>query len=301
MKWKKLGRIIVPDPQIWWMSHCAGPTFVEAGDEGRIRIYMSGRSADNMSRIGVVEVSSRDMTTVLGTSAEPVLDVGETGCFDERGVAYPWIVRHGGRRMLYYVGWVVGGEGGFINAVGAATWDPDLRCFRRMSRAPVCERTDAEPIGMGSVCVLPGPDEWRMWYTSFDRWAPTTAGYRHYYCIKYGQSSDGNTWKRTGVRCIDYGDSCEYAIGKPCVVKEQNGYRMWYSYRGDAYRIGFAESDDGVHWERKDCMVGIGPSDKGWDSASVEYAHVFRVGESVFMTYNGNGFGRTGVGMAVLE
>jgi hypothetical protein len=101
--------------------------------------------------------------------------------------------------------------------------------------------------------------------------------------------------------CIDYGSDDEYAIARPCVVKTGDGYRMWYSYRGDAYRIGYAESADGLEWERKDAEAGIDVSSEGWDSEMIEYPFVFEFGDDLFMLYNGNGYGATGIGLAVLD
>ena len=37
----------------------------------------------------------------------------------------------------------------------------------------------------------------------------------------------------------------KYAIFRPCVIKEKGIYRMWYSYRGKTYLIGYAETDTG--------------------------------------------------------
>ena len=74
---------------------------------------------------------------------------------------------------------------------------------------------------------------------------------------------------------------------------------MWYSYRGDSYRIGYAESLDGVHFDRRDDLVGIDVSDAGWDSKSIEYPNVFDHKENRYMLYNGNDYGLTGIGMAI--
>jgi len=76
---------------------------------------------------------------------------------------------------------------------------------------------------------------------------------------------------------------------------------MWYSYRGSKYRIGYAESKDGISWIRKDSEVGIDVSSSGWDSDMIEYPHVFDHGGQLYMLYNGNGYGKTGIGLAVLE
>jgi hypothetical protein len=76
---------------------------------------------------------------------------------------------------------------------------------------------------------------------------------------------------------------------------------MWYSTRGSAYRIGYAESGDGREWVRMDHRAGIGVSASGWDSEMIEYPFVFDHDGTRFMLYNGNGYGKAGFGLAVLE
>jgi predicted GH43/DUF377 family glycosyl hydrolase len=75
---------------------------------------------------------------------------------------------------------------------------------------------------------------------------------------------------------------------------------MWYSYRGESYRIGYAESEDGIHFNRMDEKVGIDVSETGWDSEMICYPHVFEHNGEKYMLYNGNGYGKTGIGLAVL-
>ena len=52
--------------------------------------------------------------------------------------------------------------------------------------------------------------------------------------------------------------------------------------------------------DKKNQMAGINPSQSGWDSDMIEYPCVFRHKQN-FMLYNGNGFGKTGIGIAVLR
>jgi hypothetical protein len=73
---------------------------------------------------------------------------------------------------------------------------------------------------------------------------------------------------------------------------------MWYSYSTGSFRIGYAESKDGIIWERKDDEAGIDVSDSGWDSEMIEYAFVFKHKGKKYMLYNGNSFGRDGFGLA---
>jgi hypothetical protein len=76
---------------------------------------------------------------------------------------------------------------------------------------------------------------------------------------------------------------------------------MWFSYRGSSYRLGYAESSDGLTWARKDGRHGLAPADVGWDSQSVEYGCVFDHEGTRWMLYNGNNYGETGIGLAEFE
>jgi hypothetical protein len=104
--------------------------------------------------------------------------------------------------------------------------------------------------------------------------------------------------ERTGIVCLDYRSAEEYAFGRPCVIRDGNRYRMWYSYRGPCYRIGYAESADGILWDRRDSTCVVPPSDSGWDSEMTTYPVVVRRGDRLYMLYNGNAYGRTGIGLA---
>jgi hypothetical protein len=124
---------------------------------------------------------------------------------------------------------------------------------------------------------------------------------RHHYHIRYAESADGVHWHREGRVAIDYASPGEYAMGRPCVVRQGGLYRMWFSARGAAYRLAYAESPDGLTWTRKDAEGGLPPSVQDWDSEMTAYPFVFEHGGRLHMLYNGNGYGRSGVGHAVQE
>ena len=109
---------------------------------------------------------------------------------------------------------------------------------------------------------------------------------------------NGIQWDRRGIVCIDYASPDEYAFGRPCVVKDGDVYRMWYSYRGVTYRMGYAESNDGIVWTRRDAQCVLDVSAEGWDSEMVTYPVVISRSGRWEMLYNGNGYGRTGIGLA---
>jgi hypothetical protein len=148
-----------------------------------------------------------------------------------------------------------------------------------------------------------------MWYVESTGWTVVDDHAEPLYEIRYAESLDGLSWGRTGVTCIAPASSAE-AIARPCVRPANDGYAMWYSYRGSvgfrtdpdqAYRIGFATSPDGLVWCRRDDEAGVDRSDTGWDSIMTAYPWVYESDCRRFMLYNGNGFGRSGLGYAVLE
>jgi len=301
MAWNKLGLIIEPDPEISWMSHYTGPSFVDIKDHNVIEILVTGRDSNNVSRVGKVKVNKDNPLEIISIEGEPLFDIGELGTFDESGVSYPWLVKFDNQIYMYYVGWVAGGRTRFQNATGLCCSVDNGKVYNRVSKAPILPRTNAEPIATGSVCVLKENDLWRMWYTAFDRWEMTKGGVaQHYYNIKYAESNDGINWRRDGQVAIDFLGESEHTIGKPMVLKGKDKYEMWYSYRGgsDLYRIGYADSADGINWIRKDANVGINVSESGWDSEMIEYAFVFECNNNRYMVYNGNNFGKSGLGLA---
>jgi hypothetical protein len=272
--------------------------FVERGSAHRL--YFSARDEQGRSVTGVAELDP-EVGVVAGFQERPLLEPGPLGAFDDSGAMGSCLVDHEGRKYLYYIGWSRGVSVPFYTFIGCATSDDGGQTFTRVSNAPVVERGPHDPFLTTSPWVLVEDGLWRMWYASGTGWPLRDGRPHHRYHVRYAESDDGITWRRTGHVCIDFREEGEYAIARPCVVKRGERYRMWYSYRGDAYRIGYAESADGLDWERMDADAGIDVSPGGWDSEMIEYPCVFEHGDDWFMLYNGNGYGATGIGLAALE
>jgi hypothetical protein len=266
------------------------------------KLFVSGRDSTNCSHIGVFNIKlSNGALTVLQDSERLVFSPGELGTFDESGVSYPWIVHHESRIYMYYVGWVAGGRTRFQNYTGLAISDDGGATFKRARNVPILDRTQEEPFGSGSCAVWIDHDGWKMIYTSFEPWIGDGPQARPCYRLKEALSDDGISWRRTGRVVIDFAGPDEHIIGKPMVLKDRDVTRLWYSHRGASYRIGYAESTNGRDYVRMDERVGIDVSPSGWDSEMIEYAFVFDHNGDRFMIYNGNDFGKTGLGYARLE
>lgn len=299
MNWKKLGLIFCPDNQFDWMRTHAAVPFAQhiAGNE--FKVYFSTRDLYGKSNTGSVTFDIRQPGKILSCSNQPLLTPGSFGAFDEDGAMPSWFVEHKKQQYLYYTGWSLAQSVPFRNAIGLAIKKDEV--FERISEGPIVDRGIYDQFFVANPCVLIDGAIWRMWYISCVNWKMANNIPRHFYNIKYAESDDGINWGRTGAVCINFSSSGEYAISRPCVIKDANNYKMWYSYRGPAYRIGYAESQNGIDWHRQDEKVGIDVSKNGWDSQMIEYPHVFDHGGHRYMLYNGNDYGRTGFGLAILE
>ena len=299
MYWRKLGLVYCPPGDRPWArqyAHLPTPVVIAPGV---VRVYFAGLDEHKYGRIGFVDVAANDPTRVIGTSPEPVLDLGEPGLFDDCGVNPSCVVRVGNRLRLYYVGWQRGTRTPY-QLFGGLAESTDGARFERWSRTPILERTDEEPFLRSATSVLP-TGGYRAWSVSATGWTTVNGESYPRYVVRVADSPDGLAWPATGPVCIDLEDD-EFGIGRPWVVRDPDRYRMWYSIRSRArpYRVGYAESPDGLTWTRLDDRVGITTSPSGWDSEMICYPAVIDVEGRRLMFYNGNRHGATGFGVAVL-
>ena len=309
MRWIKKGIIFVPRGENSNMvSHAAIP-FAEVTNKGNIRIYFSSRNKNGQSLPFFLDLNPDNLNKIISIKSEPLFALGDLGTFDDNGIMPSCIVNIADRKYLYYIGWNPQVTVSYRLSIGLAISDDFGEKFTKFSKGPVCDRNIFEPYFNTAPYIIVENNIWKMWYISCTEWIIINNYPEPKYHIKYAESKDGIIWSKNGVICIDYDEFTE-AIGRPCVIKERGIYKMWYSYRkisdyrncrNNSYRIGYAESSDGIGWVRKDHLVGIEKSDNGWDSEMIEYCHIMDINGKKHMFYNGNGFGKTGFGYAVLE
>jgi predicted GH43/DUF377 family glycosyl hydrolase len=308
MRWEKQGRIFTAANQHEWMAHHASAPIADKVDDRVLRIYFGPRDRQGRTRPAFIEVEADNPANVLYVHDRPLLDLGKPGTFDDSGVTPSCIVNDGDRKYLYYTGWNLGVTVPYTQAVGLAVSTDGGVTFSRMFEGPIVDRTIHEAYSSLSPFVLKTGDTWRLWYGSTTGHVEVRGKLEPQYQIKYADSRDGLEWRRPGATCISYGFESE-ANGRPCVIEEDGQYRMWYCYRSivdyrtdrsKSYRIGYAESQNGVDWVRLDDQAGIEPSADGWDSMMVAYPYVYKHRGRTYMLYVGNGFSESGFGYAVL-
>lgn len=298
MKWKKLGRIYCVNKDANWMvSHTANP-YPEHLYDDIFRVYFSCRDTENRSSISFLDFDVVKYEVVAKPSKQLVAP-GILGTFDDSGCSIGCILKMpNNKKYMYYMGWCLSVTVPWRNTIGLAVCDNDENKYVKYSKAPIIGLSDVDPFTISYPSIIKENGIYRMWYGSNLKWGKVKESMNH--VIKYAESQDGINWKPTGHICIQGKDESEYAFARLSVIHENNMYKMWYSYRGKKYRIGYAESKDGYEWIRMDESVGIDVSADSWDSDMIEYPSIFDHRGKRYMFYSGNEFGKTGFGMAVL-
>lgn len=305
MNWIKKGLIYTPKGNLWWAkTHAMIPTPISIS-HGIIRIFITSCDEKMIGRIGYVDVNASNPNEIIAVSQEPILSIGQPGTFDENGVLVTSCVSiDDNTKYLYYVGFELGHQIRYRLLSGVAISTDGGNTFTRVKKTPVLERSDKELYFRGGPFIILDNNIFKLWYVAGSEWTSIEGKEMPIYDIRYQESKDGIHWADQGKVCIKIDHDDEHGFGRPYVIKDKDKYRMFYSVRRRsfaAYRMGYAESPDGIHWDRKDNELGLDVSASGWDSDAIMYAAVVNAGGKTYLFYNGNDFGKDGFGYAELE
>jgi hypothetical protein len=316
MKWKKIGKIFNPTEHKLannCIEYAQSPQALVYDDF--VRIYFSTRERDVtgkfISHISYVEMD-KTFKKIKKLSNHTIIGMGEMGCYDEHGI-FPFNVLKDGNRVLGFIGgWTRRVSVDIETSIGLSISNDDGRTFTRIGNGPVLSATLNEPFLVGDPFVLKLKDTFNMWYIYGIRWIqnPTNDVKERVYKIGHATSVDAVNWVKTNRQIVDDKLNEDECQALPSVIFHNNKYHMVFCYRQavgfrenpkDAYKLGYAYSIDGLNWIRDDENVAIDNTIGEWDSDMMCYPHLFSVNERVYLLYNGNNFGKTGFGLAVLE
>lgn len=297
MKWKKLGQIFFfSEMHEKLKSHASNPLAIRLEND-IYRIFYSSRDNSNKSTVTFVDIDIIK-NRIIYVNRKPVFEYGCQDSFFSHGVSIGNEYTIGGKKYILFMGWHIRGNDHWRGDIGRLRLENnDKLCLD--PQTPFLVTDEIDPISLSYPWIIYDNDIYKMWYGSTVKWDAGNGEMLH--VIKYATSIDGNEWQK-------HGDAIPYKIGeaqafsRPSVIKDNNGYHMWFSYRsggGTKYRIGYAKSSDGLNWERYSDS-GIDVSLDGWDSEMICYPFVFDHKGERYMLYNGNDYGKAGFGIAVL-
>lgn len=303
MKWEKKGKLC--DSTTWnieWYRlniMCPVPVLLS---DSVLRVYVAMCDSENRGRVGYIDVDPDDPSKILGYSETPVLDIGETGRFDENGVLPTAILNEDGKMWMYYCGFQKHVNYPYTSLLGLAYSEDKGNTFHREHEVPILDRRDGELFIRTGAEVIRTKDNYKLWYASGNEWLNVGEKLVPRYNIKYLESSKRDVWAGIPVIAMPLqGD--EYGMTIPQVLETDEGYKMFFSVRSlsNGYRMAYAESKDGIVWDRKDREIGITVSDHGFDDDMICFGKCFRYKDRTYMFYCGNHYGIGGLGWALLK
>lgn len=315
-KWKKLGKVFTPQEikeRAWLKEFAQAPSTLIFDDF--VRVYFSCRpERDNkgqyVSYTGYVDLDRGNLLRVIEISKNPIMPLGDLGTFDEFGTYPTSVIRSGDEVLAYYGGWTRCESVPYNVSIGLAKSSDNGVKFSKFGSGPILSFSLDEPMTISGPKIRKFDGKWFLWYVAGTKWKMVGNRPESIFKIKVATSSDGIKWTKGNASIITdvlEEDECQ---ASPDVIFLNNKYHMFFCYKYSSnfrntergYRIGYASSNDLIHWIRNDTFAGIDiSSGDEWDNQSIAYPHVFELDNNVYMMYLGNEVGRYGFGLAILE
>jgi len=207
-----------------------------------------------LNREGPASISFFDKTAPQATSSvginvlsipwrintPPAVSVSSSG-WDNNKVALPSVITEGGQYYMLY-----SGTNGSTWNIGLAN-SADGKVWTKYPGNPVMSisPTTFYSVAISGTSILYDNGIFKAWFTGYDG---------SFTRIGYASSANGITWTVNSNCVVNTGTTGTWdylGVAFPSVIKDNGIYKMWFSgYDGTTWRIGYANSSDGINWEK---------------------------------------------------
>jgi predicted GH43/DUF377 family glycosyl hydrolase len=315
-KWKKLGKIFDPRDHkgIEWLEEYAQAPSTLIFDDF-VRVYFSCRpkrdeNGQFVSYTAFVDLDRKNLFNIINIAKQPILPLGEKGCFDEFGTYPTSVIRANDEVWAYYAGWTRCISVPFNVGIGFAKSKDGGETFQREGNGPILPYSLDEPFTISGPKIRRFNDKYYLFYIAGNVWLQIEGRSEISHRIRVATSDDGLNWKKYNKDLIPNIWDEHESQASPDVFYANGKYHMFFcgwvpkNFRDTKNRrIGYATSEDLLHWTRDDSKVGIEISEEedAFDNEMLAYPHVFELDGKTYMLYLGNSVGRYGFALAELE
>jgi hypothetical protein len=298
--WRKLGRVLEAAGGPLSRSHAMLPTPYVMAD--RVRVFYASCDAELRGRVFFADFEPQPPFRLMGRSREPVLDVGPPGAFDCDGANPSQAFEIDGRLALLYIGWKRGPAATPYTLFAAVAFSDDHG--ERFDRAatPLLEPRKGERLFRTAPFIERRADGgYRLLYIGGNVFVSGPDGKRlpRYSLLELTGPSPWNWPGAPRVLVTPDAAMGELGFGRPVAFTAADGARrLMLSVRTrDGYRLVEMADDFGADGRPEMRPVVPGPLEP-WERAMTCFGMPCRVGPNELLFYNGDGFGRTGAGLA---
>jgi len=260
-------------------------------------IYKMWYAASLAGQYAIGYATSPDGINWTKYASNPVFEKGVASSWDESRVTFPSVIKEDSTYKMWYEG----SNSADVRQIGYATSTDGINWTRYVSNPVVTPSQSWCNLDVSNPSVIKDGSTYKMWFGGaysgdVDR-------------IGYATSSDGTSWSMYGGNPVvpvgGGGAWDDRHIHWPFVIKEDSTYKMWYGgYDGTGitgYKIGYAESSDGITWS-KDSNNPMFGGEAGTLCSQYAYGQsVLRDGESFQMWFGGSDGTYNQVGYFSLE
>lgn len=291
--------LLPPHPQL--ASHASNPTPLHLGG-AEYRVFYASRDEQNRSSLSFfdLDVDAREVTNI---GQEPLFSFGGTGTFFSHGVTPGSIYEADGHLWLSFMGWQIPRQGEhWCGELGLLKLDKEKLKTSLHSGQPLLGRREWDTLSLSYPGVVRlDSGSYLMVFGSTVTWDAGNDEMLH--VLRAAGSPGGFNWHPIGHPHPHSLGTAQAFSGPNLLSRGEGIYDVYFSYRGappSKYRIGCSRFDSkNSSWQRLPDPVisGLDPHSIGVEMQA--YPSVFRHDGRTLMLFNGDGYGRTGVGLAV--
>ena len=296
IKFRKKGIILNSDKVSWHKSYTWVPTAYKLNERQAV-VFFARRDKNNESDTGYF-IFDVEKEKIIKISKKPILKRGPLGSFDDSAAIASQILKVDNKFYLYYVGWTRGIKVPYFSSIGLAISKNIFGPYKKISKAPIISKSKENPFFV-ATCFVKKEKKFKMYLTSNLEWKKLKNSVVPRYLIKASVSRDGINWQHSKKNIINFESESEKAITRPWIINYQKKDIMFYSVKKKEYKIATSIFQK-KKWVRKKIFEFTGSKKKSeFDSKSQEYASVLSFNNQLVMFYNGNNYGKDGIGYAV--
>jgi hypothetical protein len=221
--------VMQPGPEAWDADNIDHASVVIVG--GTYHMFYSAEDASHNNRIG--HATSPDGIVWTKDPANPVIDIGVQGSWDEFEAMHPFVLYHNNQFRMWY-----NGHDGLTQRIIYAT-SPDGTVWTRYTALFMLEKGlpgSWDDDELGPACVIVAGGIYHMWYTGWN----TSGDFR----IGYATSPNGIIWTKHPANPVlapgTSGAWDDELVGLPFVASVDSLVMYYGGFDGASFQTGYA-------------------------------------------------------------
>ena len=298
IRWKKHGRIFhigLKKKNSFSYSHTSNPVPVKIKND-IYRIFYASRNKDNKSSIFSFDFDLKKLK-IIKFSNKPVIKFNPNSYFSH-GVTPGQIFKYKNTNYMLCMCWQIPQNQHWRGDIGIFRFNKKMNKLQANKKI-FLDAKKLNEISLSYPAIIKKKSILDIFYGSTVEWESDKRDMIHIIkFLRYNLKSKKIFCKKIAIH--NKKNICE-AMSRPTILDYKNILNLWFSYRNgkknSKYKIGYAFFKN-KKWKLDLNKNIIKKSKLGFDSEMVEYPYVFKHKKKLYMLYNGNSYGASGIGLA---